>query len=80
LTRSLFSFSQLRKPGTDFKFAQDIGDMAAACWSHFETRPLHFHLARQSGILVPVVTFYLLRDWDLLVAGFAICCPGASNR
>jgi predicted PurR-regulated permease PerM len=31
-------------------------------------------------VLVPVVTFYLLRDWDLLVAGFATCCHDASNR
>ncbi|HOW76584.1 MAG TPA: AI-2E family transporter [Candidatus Competibacteraceae bacterium] len=49
-------------------FAQDMGDMAGSLLESFRASSTALFAWFANLILVPVVTFYLLRDWDLLVA------------
>lgn len=49
-------------------FAQDMGDMAGSLLESFRDSSAAFFTWLANLILVPVLTFYLLRDWDLLVA------------
>jgi predicted PurR-regulated permease PerM len=49
-------------------FAQDIGDLAGSLLESFRASSTALFTWLANLILVPVVTFYLLRDWDLLVA------------
>ncbi len=49
-------------------FAQDMGDMAGSLLESFRASSTVLFAWFANLILVPVVTFYLLRDWDLLVA------------
>lgn len=49
-------------------FAQDIGDLAGSLLESFRASSTALFTWLADLILVPVVTFYLLRDWDLLVA------------
>jgi predicted PurR-regulated permease PerM len=49
-------------------FAQDIGDVAGSLLESFRASSTALFTWLANLILVPVVTFYLLRDWDLLVA------------
>lgn len=49
-------------------FAQDMGDMAGSLLESFRASSTALFAWLANLILVPVVTFYLLRDWDLLVA------------
>jgi len=49
-------------------FAQDMGDMAGGLLESFRASSTALFTWLANLILVPVVTFYLLRDWDLLVA------------
>jgi predicted PurR-regulated permease PerM len=49
-------------------FAQDMGDMASSLLESFRASSTALFTWLANLILVPVVTFYLLRDWDLLVA------------
>jgi len=49
-------------------FAQDMGDMAGSLLESFRASSTAVFAWLANLILVPVVTFYLLRDWDLLVA------------
>lgn len=48
-------------------FAQDIGDVAGSLLESFRASSTALVTWLANLILVPVVTFYLLRDWDLLV-------------
>ncbi len=49
-------------------FAQNIGDVAGSVLESFQASSTALFTWLADLILVPVVTFYLLRDWDLLVA------------
>ncbi|HRF42715.1 MAG TPA: AI-2E family transporter [Candidatus Competibacteraceae bacterium] len=49
-------------------FAQDMGDMAGSLLESFRASSSALFAWLANLVLVPVVTFYLLRDWDLLVA------------
>ncbi|MCP5158236.1 MAG: AI-2E family transporter [Gammaproteobacteria bacterium] len=49
-------------------FAQDMGDMAGSLLKSFRASSNALFSWLADLILVPVVTFYLLRDWDVLVA------------
>jgi len=49
-------------------FADDIGDLAGSLLESFRASSTALITWMANLILVPVVTFYLLRDWDLLVA------------
>lgn len=49
-------------------FAQDMGDMAGSLLESFRASSTALFTWIANLVLVPVVTFYLLRDWDLLVA------------
>ncbi|MCB1919506.1 MAG: AI-2E family transporter [Candidatus Competibacteraceae bacterium] len=48
--------------------AQNIGDVAGSVLESFQASSTALFTWLANLILVPVVTFYLLRDWDLLVA------------
>ena len=48
--------------------AQDMGDMASSLLESFRASSSVLFAWLADLVLVPVVTFYLLRDWDLLVA------------
>ncbi|HRX69711.1 MAG: AI-2E family transporter [Candidatus Competibacteraceae bacterium] len=48
--------------------AQNIGDVAGSVLESFQASSTALFTWLADLILVPVVTFYLLRDWDLLVA------------
>jgi predicted PurR-regulated permease PerM len=56
-------------------FAQDMGDMAGGLLESFRDSSAAFFTWLANLILVPVVTFYLLRDWDLLVASIRHLLP-----
>jgi len=62
----LFNFSQLR--AELLKYADDIGDLAVGLLHSFRESSDAIFAWLANLVLVPVVTFYLLRDWDLLVA------------
>ena len=62
----LFNFSQLRSEL--LKYADDIGDLAVGLLHSFRESSDAIFAWLANLVLVPVVTFYLLRDWDLLVA------------
>ncbi len=49
-------------------FAQDMGDMAGGLLESFRASSTALLTWLANLMLVPVATFYLLRDWDLLVA------------
>lgn len=49
-------------------YAQEIGDLAGTLLRSFRTSSTVMIDWLTNLVLVPVVTFYLLRDWDLLVA------------
>lgn len=50
------------------EFARDIGDIAGSLLESFRASSSVLFTWLADLVLVPVVTFYLLRDWDLLVA------------
>jgi predicted PurR-regulated permease PerM len=45
-----------------------VGGVAAAAWQKISASGAALLTAAIDALLVPIVTFYLLRDWDLLVA------------
>ena len=50
------------------KYADDIGNLAVGLLHSFRESSDAIFAWLANLVLVPVVTFYLLRDWDLLVA------------
>ncbi len=64
--RSLFNLRSLQTQL--IAFAQDMGDMAGSLLESFRASSTALFAWFANLVLVPVVTFYLLRDWDLLVA------------
>ncbi len=68
-----FDFSQLR---TELlKYADNIGDLATSLLRSFRESSGAIFAWLANLVLVPVVTFYLLRDWDLLVARIHALLP-----
>ena len=62
----LFNLSSLRTQLLNY--AQDIGDLAGGLFQSIRESSTVVFSWIADLLLVPVVTFYLLRDWDLLVA------------
>jgi predicted PurR-regulated permease PerM len=62
----LFNLSNLRTQL--IAYAQEIGDLAGGLLESFRASSTVVFNWLANLVLVPVVTFYLLRDWDLLVA------------
>jgi predicted PurR-regulated permease PerM len=63
---TLFELSQLRDKL--LAYAQEIGDLAGGLLESLRASSIVVFAWIANLVLVPVVTFYLLRDWDLLVA------------
>ncbi len=63
---ALFDLSQLRDKL--LAYAQEIGDLAGGLLESLRASSIVVFAWIANLVLVPVVTFYLLRDWDLLVA------------
>jgi len=62
----LFNLASLRSHL--LTYAQDIGDLAGGLFNSLQKSSTVVFSWIADLVLVPVVTFYLLRDWDLLVA------------
>ncbi|RUQ33657.1 MAG: AI-2E family transporter [Candidatus Competibacteraceae bacterium] len=62
----LFNLSSLRTQLLNY--AQDIGDLAGGLFQSIRESSTVVFSWIADLLLVPVVTFYLLRDWDVLVA------------
>lgn len=62
----LFDFGHLRTQLA--AYAQEIGDLASGLLASFRSSSTVVFDWLANLMLIPVVTFYLLRDWDLLVA------------
>ena len=62
----LFDLGHLRAQIIDY--AQEIGNLASGLLASFRASSTAIFNWLANLVLVPVVTFYLLRDWDLLVA------------
>jgi predicted PurR-regulated permease PerM len=62
----LFNLAHLRTQ--IIAYAQEIGDLASNLLESFRASSTVVFNWLANLVLVPVVTFYLLRDWDLLVA------------
>ncbi len=52
-----------------------VGGIAAAAWARISASGAALLTAAVNLMLVPIVTFYLLRDWDLLVARIGQLIP-----
>ena len=63
---TLFELSQLRNKL--MAYAREIGDLASGLLESLRASSTVVFAWIANLVLVPVVTFYLLRDWDLLVA------------
>jgi predicted PurR-regulated permease PerM len=63
---TLFELSQLRDKL--FSYAREIGDLAGNLLESLQASSTVLFTWVADIVLVPIVTFYLLRDWDLLVA------------
>ena len=63
---ALFELSQLRDKL--LTYAREIGDLAGGLLESLRASSTVVFAWVANLVLVPVVTFYLLRDWDLLVA------------
>lgn len=63
---TLFELSQLRDQL--LTYAKEIGDLAGGLLESLRASSTVVFAWIANLVLVPVVTFYLLRDWDLLVA------------
>ncbi|MFZ1639952.1 MAG: AI-2E family transporter [Candidatus Contendobacter sp.] len=63
---ALFDLSQLRDKL--LAYAQEIGDLAGGLLESLRASSIVVFAWIANLVLVPVVTFYLLRDWDVLVA------------
>lgn len=63
---SLFELGRLR--AQLIEYAREIGDLAGGLLASFRASSTAMFNWLANLVLVPVVTFYLLRDWDLLVA------------
>ncbi len=63
---ALFELSQLHDKL--LTYAQEIGDLAGSLLESLRASSTVIFAWIANLVLVPVVTFYLLRDWDLLVA------------
>jgi predicted PurR-regulated permease PerM len=66
LDPTLFELSQLRDKL--LAYAREIGDLAGGLLESLRASSTVVFTWIANLVLVPVVTFYLLRDWDLLVA------------
>ena len=62
----LFNLASLRSHLLNY--AQEIGDLAGGLFKSLQQSSTVLFSWIADLVLVPVVTFYLLRDWDLLVA------------
>ncbi len=62
---TLFELDQLRS--RLLEYAQEIGDLASSLLESLRASSTVVFTWLANLMLVPVVTFYLLRDWDLLV-------------
>ena len=70
---ALFELSQLR--GRALSYAEEIGNLAGGLLESLRASSTVIFTWIADVVLVPVVTFYLLRDWDLLVAGVRELLP-----
>ena len=62
----MFNLSHLRTQL--LSYSQEIGDLAGGLLESFRASSAAIFVWLANLVLIPVVTFYLLRDWDLLVA------------
>ena len=69
----LFNLASLRTQLLNY--AQDIGDLAGGLFESIRDSSTIIFSWIADLLLVPVVTFYLLRDWDLLVARVRALLP-----
>ena len=69
----LFNLASLRTQLLNY--AQEIGDLAGGLFKSLQESSTVVFSWIADLILVPVVTFYLLRDWDLLVARIRALLP-----
>ena len=70
---NLLDFSQLR---TELRnYANEIGNLAIDLLHSFQESSSAIFTWLADLVLIPVVTFYLLRDWDLLVAQVRALLP-----
>ena len=69
----LFNLASLRTQLLNY--AQDIGDLAGGLFESIRDSSTIIFSWIADLLLVPVVTFYLLRDWDLLVAWVRALLP-----
>ena len=60
------------------KHWREAGGLLANLWSSISGSGLAIVAWLVNLVLVPVLTFYLLRDWDILVAGFQSLLPRRS--
>lgn len=63
---AMFDLSRLRTQ--IMAYAQELGDLAGGLLQSFRASSAALFSWLANLVLVPVVTFYLLRDWDILVA------------
>ncbi|CDH47607.1 MAG: AI-2E family transporter [Candidatus Competibacteraceae bacterium] len=70
---TLFELNQLRDRA--LAYAQEIGDLAGGLLESLRASSTVIFTWIADVVLVPVVTFYLLRDWDVLVAGVRDLLP-----
>ncbi len=63
---ALFNLDHLR--GQVMAYAQELGDLATGLLKSFRASSTAVFDWLANLMLIPVVTFYLLRDWDLLIA------------
>jgi predicted PurR-regulated permease PerM len=68
-----FKIPVMSLPGSEAQAAlvenwQSVGRFAGQMWSQVGTSSLSFLTVVTQIVLIPVVAFYLLRDWDILVA------------
>jgi len=70
---SSFELDRLR--AQFIEYAREIGDLAGGLLASFRASSTAVFNWLANLVLVPVVTFYLLRDWDLLVAAVRDLLP-----
>lgn len=63
---AIFDLSSLRTQ--IMAYAQELGDLASGLLQSFRASSVALFNWLANLVLVPVVTFYLLRDWDIMVA------------
>ena len=69
--------SQLKK--TIRNHWQEAGGVAGQVVKHISSSTMNFMMAIANIVLIPVVTFYLLRDWDRLIKAVHHYTPKAWN-